>query len=102
MLASCPPSTRCPVFRAAVGEPAVVQLRLVTSPSDHLLPALSRSRPLVLITACFSRFSPHLSHLNKTESISEALSCDRAEDSRTNLRTAAAGRCDQTPPKSQL
>lgn len=58
MLASCPPSTRCPVFRATVGETAVVQLCLVTSPSDHLLSVLSRSRPVVLITACFSCFFP--------------------------------------------
>lgn len=58
MLASCPPSTRCPVFRATVGETAVAQLCHVTSPSDHLLPALTRSRPVVLITACFSAPRP--------------------------------------------
>lgn len=58
MLASCPPSTRCPAFRATVGETAVAQLCHVTSPSDHLLPALTRSRPVVLITACFSAPRP--------------------------------------------
>lgn len=55
----------------------------------------------MLITACFSPSSSHLSHLNKTVSLQEALSCNRAEDSRANLRTAAAGRGDRTPPRSQ-
>lgn len=50
----------------------------------------------------FFRSSSHLSHLNKTDiSMWEALSCNRAEDSRANLCTAAAGRADQTPPRSQ-
>lgn len=41
-----------------VGQPAVTQLCRVTAPSDHLFPTSSHSRLHVLITACFSLFSP--------------------------------------------
>lgn len=101
MLASCPPSTRRPMFRATVGETAVVQLR--TWPLRLIIYSL-RCRAagrLCSLLLVFPRSSSHLSHLNKTVSLQEALSCNRAEDPRANLRTAAAGRGDQTPPRSQ-
>ena len=47
-----------PVYTSLVGKPAVIQLCRVSALSDHLFPTLSHRRLAVLITACFSLFSP--------------------------------------------
>lgn len=46
------------LYAGPVGKPAVMHLCRVSALSDHLFPPLSHSRLAVLITACFSLFSP--------------------------------------------